>query len=254
MVEEITERKRAEEKMLELLEQNRHHTQRMFQVQEEERCRLARELHDELGQWLTVIHLNAETIKQFSEGQHRNIHESAQVIDESVTEILSDIRRMINLLRPALLDELGLIESLKDLTKQWQTQCPDIDITLSLEGKLNDFKYNLNITIFRIIQESLTNAAKYAKARDIAVQLIRQPGEIEAQDSLLLTVEDNGKGMDATFTTEGIGLHSMRERVIAVGGDFAIKSTKGEGTRIEARLPINIAFSERRRNPENTRQ
>ncbi len=248
--EDITERKQVEEKTLELLEQNRHLTQRMFQVQEEERRHLARELHDELGQWLAAIHINAETIKLLSVEQHLKIHDSAQVIDESVTEIHSNIRGMIHLLRPTLLDELGLIESLKDLTGQWQVQYPAIDLTLTLEGKLNDFKDYLNVTVYRIIQESLTNVAKHAKARDVAIQLIRQPGETEAQDSLVLTVEDNGKGIDALLATEGIGLHSLRERVLAVGGDFAIKSTKGEGTQIEARLPINIAFRERRRNPE----
>jgi PAS domain S-box-containing protein len=248
--EDITERKQAEEKMLELLEQNRHLTQRLFQVQEEERRHLARELHDELGQWLTVIHINAETIKLLSGEQHLNIYDSAQVIDESVTEIHNNIRGMIHLLRPTLLDELGLIESLKDLTGQWQVQCPTIDITLTLEGKLNDFKDYLNITIYRIIQESLTNVAKHAKARDVAIQLIRQPGETEAQDSLLLTVEDNGKGMEPSLSTEGMGLHSLRERVLAAGGDFAIRSTKGEGVCIEATLPINVTFRERRRNPE----
>lgn len=251
VIENITERKRAEEKTLQLLQLNRELTQRLFRVQEEDRRHLARELHDELGHWLTAIHLNTETIKQLSEGRYRDIYENARAISKSVTEIFSDIRGMINLLRPALLDQLGLTESLKDLIKQWRAQCCDIDITLSLKGKLNDLNDDLNITIYRIIQESLTNAAKYAKACDIAIQLIRQPGETKAQDSLLLTIEDNGEGINASLATEGIGLHSLRERVLAIGGNFAIKSTRGEGVRIEVQLPVNFVFRERRRDARN---
>ena len=238
MFEDITERKQAEETTLNLLQQNRDLTQRLFHAQEEERRHLARELHDEFGQWLTAIHLNTEIISQLSEGQNEGIYATAQVINESASEMYKTIHGMIRQLRPTLLDELGLVESLKHLVEQWQSQYPEADITLSLDGELDDFEDNINITIYRIIQESLTNVAKYAQARNAAVQLIRQPGEAGAQESLLLTVEDNGKGMDTEALTEGFGLAGMRERVLAVGGKFNIHSSPEKGVRIEIWLPV----------------
>jgi signal transduction histidine kinase len=233
------ERQHAEDKTLQLLQQNRELTQRLFQIQEEERRHLARELHDEFGQWLTAIHLNAETISQLSKGKNPHVHDSATAIDESATEMHKNIRDMIRQLRPTLLDELGLVESLKHLLDQWQAQHPEVELTLALDGKLDYLEDNLNITLYRIIQESLTNVAKYADARDVAVELMRREGRVGQQDSLLLNVEDNGKGMDTEAATEGFGLAGMRERVLAVGGKFTIHSPPGKGMRIEISIPLN---------------
>ncbi len=236
------ERKHAESKALQLLQQNRELTQRMFKIQEDERRYLGRELHDEFGQQLAAIHLNAETIKMLSKKQYLKIYEYAQVIDEIATDVHKKMRSILRQLRPALLDEMGLVDSLKELTNQWQVRFPTIKIKFSMEGELNDFDDNLNISIYRIIQESLTNVAKHAMADYVSVQLIRQPGERGAQDSLLLIVKDNGKGLDETFVAEGIGLPSLRERVLAVGGKFAIKSIKEKGVHVEVWIPINVTL------------
>lgn len=235
------ERKHTEEKTQKLLQQNRELTQRMFKIQEDERRYLARELHDEFGQQLAAIHLNAETIKMLSKIQHLKTYECAQVIDEIATDVHKNMRNMLRQLRPTLLDEMGLKDSLKELVNQWQVRFPMIDIEFSIEGELNDFEDNLNISIYRIIQESLTNVAKHAKAQNVSVQLIRQQEELEVQDYLLLIVKDNGKGLDDALVAEGTGLPSLRERVLALGGEFAIKSIKGKGVHIEAKLPINVA-------------
>lgn len=240
VVEDITERRQIEERTLELLEQNRQLNQRMFQLQEKERRNLARELHDELGQWLTAARLNTENIiRKTSESEHSDIYANALIIGECVTEMYKNTRGMIRQLRPTFLDELGLVESIKCLTDQWQAQHSAIDIILTIDGELDGLNENLNITLYRIIQESLTNAAKYARAHTVAVQLIRQPAEAGRQDSLLLTVEDDGKGMDRKAFTEGFGLTGMRERALAMGGNFNTKSTPGKGLRIEIRLPVN---------------
>nr|MCH9638873.1 sensor histidine kinase [Betaproteobacteria bacterium] len=236
------ERKHSESKTLQLLQQNRELTQRMFEIQEDERRYLARELHDEFGQQLAAIHLNAETIKMLSRKQNLKIHEYAQVIDEIATNVHKNMRNILRQLRPTLLDEMGLADSLKELTNQWQVQFPTIQIKFSMEGELNDLEDSLNIAIYRIIQESLTNVAKHAKAHNVSVQLIRQPGGIDAQDCLLLIVEDNGKGLDGRCITEGIGLPGLRERVLAVGGKFEIKSIKGKGVQIKARIPLDVAM------------
>ncbi len=239
---DITERKKVEEEMLQLLQQNRGLTQRMLKIQEDERCHLARELHDELGQPLAAIHLNAETIKMLSKKQYLKIHECAQVIDKTAINVNKSIRSILRQLRPTLLDDAGLEESLKELVNQWQIQFPTIEIELSMEGELKDFDDSINISIFRIIQESLTNVAKHSKAHKVSVQLIRKPRGIEAQDCLFLMVKDNGKGLDDRFITGGLGLPSLRERVIAIGGKFTINNTKGKGVSIEAQIPINVTL------------
>lgn len=239
IVRDISERKHAEQSMQKLLQQNRDLTQRLFHVQEEERRHLARELHDEFSQWLTAIHLNAETISQLSKKQNPHIHDSAKIIDESASEMYNNIHGMIHQLRPMLLDELGLVESIKYLVEQWQARHSEVDITLSLDGELDGFEDDLNITLYRVIQESLTNVSKYAEARDVAVELSRQSGEVGTEDSVLLTIEDNGKGMDTEAATEGFGLAGMRERVLAVGGKFNIHSFPGKGTRIKISIPVN---------------
>ena len=236
------ERKYAEEETLQLLQQNRELTQRMLKIQEDERRYLARELHDELGQQLAAIHLNAEAIKMLDEKQHLKIHECARVIDEIATSVQKNTRNILRQLRPTLLDEMGLTDSLKELVNQWQIRFPAIVIKLFMEGELNDFEDGLNIAVYRIVQESLTNVAKHAKAHFVSVQLIRQPGGIEAKDCLMLIVEDNGKGLDDTCITKGLGVTGLRERVLAIGGEFAIKSRKGEGVQIEARIPLNVAI------------
>ena len=232
------EHKQAEQATLDLLQQNRDLAHRMFQLQEEERKYIARELHDELGQWLTAIHLNAQAISLHSKELNPIIYDNAQVINVSVSEMHKSIRGMIRQLRPALLSELGLVDSLRGLFDQWQAQYPTINSRLILEGALSDFEDNLNITIYRIIQESMTNVVKHARSSNVVVQLVRQSGEKGELDSLLLTIEDDGEGMDTSLINEGIGLLGMRERAFAIGGDFSIKSKKGEGVRINARFPI----------------
>lgn len=239
---DITERKKAEEEILQLLQQNRRLSQRMLKIQEDERRHLARELHDELGQPLAAIHLNAETIKVLSKKQYLKIHECAQVIDETAIDVNKSIHSILRQLRPTFLDDMGLVESIKELVNQWQIRFPTIEIKLSMEGELNDFEDDLNIAIYRIIQESLTNVAKHAKAHKVSVQLIRKPRGIEAQDCLFLMVKDNGKGLDDRFITGGLGLPSLRERVIAIGGKFSINNTKGKGVSIEAQIPINVTL------------
>lgn len=238
-LQDISGRKRAEDKTHELLRQNRELTQRLFQVQEEERRHLARELHDEFGQWLTAIQLNAANICQLSKEKDPHIYASARIIDESVSEMHKDIRNMIHQLRPTLLDELGMAESIKYLVGQWREQHPEVEVTLVLDGELDNLKDDINITLYRVIQESLTNVAKYAEAHDVAIELSRQRARGSMPDSLLLCIEDNGKGMDTEMATEGFGLAGMRERVLAVNGEFTNHSLPGKGVKIEISIPIN---------------
>lgn len=236
---DITAIREAEQRSQDLLQQNRLLTQRLFSLQESERRHLARELHDELGQWLTAIQAEAEAIcSSPSPELGPEIFANAQAIHKSAAEVQSVIRRILRRLRPSLLDELGLTESLQELAIQWRQHHPKIVCDLELDGNLGDLPESLNITLYRIVQEALTNIANHAQASHVKVWLRRVPDEASAPEHLLLTVQDDGIGMDPRLPVKGLGMLGMRERVIASGGEFMSHSTPGQGVRIEIRLPL----------------
>jgi len=245
---DITGVKEAEQLSQDLLRQNRLLTQQLFSLQESERRHLARELHDELGQWLTAIQAEAGAICSSSGAEREpEIRANAQAIGKSAAEVQSVIRRILRRLRPALLDELGLTDSLQELAIQWRQHHPKIVCDLELDGNLGDLPESLNITLYRIVQEALTNIANHAQASHVKVWLRRVPGVASEPEHLLLTVQDDGKGMDPRLPLKGLGMLGMRERVIASGGEFMSHCAPGQGVRIEIRLPLVAPREERRK-------
>lgn len=225
----------AEDKNRELLEQNRHLTKRMFGLQEAERRHLAQELHDEFGQWLTAIQADAQLISNLSEDEKTQIYASANAISSSANEVQKGVHGMIRQLRPSLLDDLGLVESLREHVTQWQKRHSSIHCDLALDGVLSSLGETLNITLYRIVQESLTNIARHAQATQAVISISREQGENGGM--IFLNIEDDGKGMVAFQNSEGLGLTGMRERVLAVGGSFTLHSAESGGVSIKIRLP-----------------
>lgn len=245
---DVTAIREAEQHSQDLLRQNRLLTQQLFSLQESERRHLARELHDELGQWLTAIQAEAGAICSSSGAKSEpKILANAQAIGRSAVEVQSVIRRMLRRLRPSLLDELGLTESLQELAIQWRQHHPKIVCDLELDDDLGDLPESLNITLYRLVQEALTNIANHAQASHVKVRLRRISGETSAPEHLLLTVQDDGKGMDPKRPVKGLGMLGMRERVIASGGEFMSYSEPGQGLCIEIRLPLVEQKIERRK-------
>jgi signal transduction histidine kinase len=239
VVVDITARREAEQRVDELLRQNRSLTRRMFNVQETERRDLARELHDELGQWLTAIQAEAEAIRSSTGVEcDPRLLISARAIGNSAGEIHHLIRQMLRRLRPSLLDTLGLTESLQELTAQWKEHHARIACDLEIVGDLQDVPESLGITTYRIVQEALTNVAKHSHAKHVSVHLQRESDKIGEADCLQLTVSDDGKGLDPERMRSGLGLMGMRERVIAAGGEFNLQNKPQRGVRITMRLPI----------------
>jgi len=136
-----------------------------------------------------------------------------------------------------LLDELGLADSLRELQRQWSHSHPDVICEFNLDDTLDSLGEERNITIYRLVQEALNNAASYAHAQRVMVSLTRESVGNDA-GIVVLRVEDDGAGFDAKKVRAGIGLLGMRERVIAAAGDFSIDSVPGEGTKIFAWLPL----------------
>jgi len=140
---------------------------------------------------------------------------------------------MMQRLRPAVLDDLGLVEALKEELSAWLDRNPEIETRLDVAGNLDDLDERINITIYRIVQECLTNITRHAGAGRVSISL---SGDI---DSLVLYVSDNGRGLDMSLPSDGLGLIGMRERAEGLGGEFMLESEQGAGATIRVRIPLN---------------
>lgn len=202
---------------------------RVVDAQELERTRLARELHDETGQALTSILLGLRELEQAigtDAGRDR-----VAAVRELVVSTLQDVRRLAVELRPAALDDFGLAAALERLV---DTHRQDRRIAVDLEVQIGDERLPADVetTMYRIVQEALTNIARHAGASRISVLVTRK------QDAAVVVVEDDGLGFDTSRLTAGLGLAGMRERVALVGGKLRLETSPGAGTTIAAEVPL----------------
>jgi hypothetical protein len=231
---DITEHNRAVEAERKL-EETRQLTQIIQHHIEDERRSLARELHDELGQYVTAIKTFAVAIGNKAGEKSPEIVSSAQTIVAAANHIYDGMHNIIRQLRPGVLDNLGLTETLRDAIAQWQTENPQLKFNLEFIGKLDGLGETLNINLYRIVQESVTNALRYSQASEINITLQRTTsGEAS------LRVRDNGIGMDVSKLEQSqqFGLLGMRERVQALNGSFKLESAPGKGVDIQVAIPI----------------
>jgi signal transduction histidine kinase len=144
---------------------------------------------------------------------------------------------MIARLRPVALDELGLVAALEHCVDHWRQRLPSTRFALTVNGHFEDLSEPLNLTLYRLIQEGLTNIYKHANARQATITLERIRSIERDQDELSLAVADDGCGMESNGRTSRFGLSGMRERVEMAGGTFVLESAPGRGLRFEAHLP-----------------
>lgn len=200
---------------------------RLINAQEDEKRNISRELHDQTGQSLTVLNLLLAKAIRSPETILTDIKEAQQ----TVKEVLSQVRGLSTSLHPGMLEDLGLLPTL-----QWYFNDFDkktgININFAHSGLERNLPAEINITVYRIIQEALTNIARYAEVKEATVAL-----ELEHQ-VLFIQIEDKGKGFDVESQQRGVGLRGMKERVNALKGNLKIHSVPGEGTLIEAALPV----------------
>lgn len=230
---DITERKQAEEAE-KRLEENRQLTHLIQRHIEDERRSLARELHDELGQYVTAIKTFAVGIFNKAEEKMPDIASNAQTIVSAANHIYDGMHNIIRQLRPGSLDNLGLSETLRDLVANYQQHHPDCKMKLTTRGDVNSFGETVNINIYRVIQEAVNNALKHSSASQIDIRL-----EVSKSGELQLTIKDNGGGMDFCKVDHSrhFGLLGMRERVQALQGNFNIDSELDKGTTISINIP-----------------
>ncbi len=210
----------------------------LVNAQEKERQRIARELHDETGQKLTALAMGLAAVDTSlgggdAAGGQRLIHNLREVSNQAITEL----RNIMSDLRPALLDDLGLVPALRSYVQQFAERHRDIEVILNADRPAKRPAPEYETVLFRVVQEALTNVARHARATQVTVML-EQHSRIAR-----LEVQDNGIGFDPGVPSRhapgsGLGLVGMRERVTLVGGSCNIISAPGQGTRIMVELPL----------------
>jgi signal transduction histidine kinase len=235
MVAEVSNRtqqlQKAESRSTKLLHENRQLIHTSLEIQEAERKHLARELHDELGQCLTAIQADAELIRDISNNDSR-IKTSATAIMDVSSRVYNVVHSMMHRLRPGILDNLGLVEALKDEINAWQCRHTETRCNFSCQGDLSALGEHTNITLYRIIQECLTNISKHANADIVDIELRNDT------DRLLLKVSDNGNGFNMQSNNRGLGLIGMRERVESLNGKLQLESEPAKGVIIMITVPL----------------
>ena len=228
---DVTERKRAEEDLRRSFEQLRALAAHLQSVREEERTRVAREIHDELGQALTAIKLDLTALlRDLSTNQEPAVRHCQSIL-KLLDEAIQSVRRIATDLRPGVLDDLGLVAAVEWAAEEFQArtgiQChvslPDVDIAMDPERAT---------ALFRIFQETLTNVARHANATQVNVRLV-QNGDLS------LEVRDDGKGISEKQLSAGqsLGILGMRERAMLLGGELTISGGPGKGTIVKVRIP-----------------
>jgi two-component system, NarL family, sensor histidine kinase UhpB len=206
----------------------------VLKAQENERSHLARELHDEMGQYLTAIHMHASILKQLKESQ--SIHESADVIDQLACDMLDLIHGKLEQLRGGKVTDFkhDLATQLQQLVNDWQLTNSEISITTSINGDLSDVGDEILHSVYRVTQECLTNISRHAKASNVTVTVDR------VANFVALDISDDGMGFDLDKTVTGFGVKGMKERIAICNGRYSIETSKGAGTHISVSLPCHM--------------
>jgi PAS domain S-box-containing protein len=236
--EEIAQRKQTEEALGESEKRLRFLSSQLIAVQEQERKRIASELHEGLGALLSGIKYKVEAaLQQRAKNQFKAMEKQLESVIPIIQESVEEVRRIQTDLRPATLDSLGLLATIRSFCRKFQTTYPSISIRQQVDIEEGEIPASLKIVIYRISQEALNNVAKHSKA-DLAHLFVRKrEGKME------LVIQDNGQGFDVNEALsrespgQGLGLPSMRERAELSGGLFTIDSAIGKGTTIRSSWP-----------------
>ena len=231
-VQDITAARRAGEEVVQSRKLLRDLSRRLHDVREQERRRIAREIHDDLGQPLTALRMDLAWLRARTPADALPLVAKAQDMERLVDETIDKVRAIATELRPAVLDDLGLVPAIEGEADEWQrrtgVRC-ELDLPADV-GRLDDARAT---TVFRVLQESLTNVARHARAARVRIQLRATPGEV------VLEVSDDGRGITPQeITAHGsLGLLGMRERADVWGGELGLHGVPGRGTTVTLCLP-----------------
>lgn len=241
---DISERKAAEGELIHSRTQLRELTSYLQSVREEERARISRELHDELGQTLTALKMELGWLRDrmpaASEVPRARVDRLVSIVDQAVV----DLRRIAADLRPLMLDELGLVLAVQWLAQSLAGRHRDLELTLAFDREDLVYSGEVSTAAFRIVQEALTNIIRHSRARRADIRARHEAGELR------LEIRDDGQGMDLAASQPGrLGLVGMAERARMLGGALAIESVPGAGTKVSVRLPLAAGKAVREAQP-----
>jgi PAS domain S-box-containing protein len=229
---DVTELKIAANRLAESYKELQRLALYLENVREEERAKIARNLHDEMGATLAALKMRIAWLASKLPHEMLQLSAEADHLSELVSDGIKTMRQVVSELRPNLLDDVGLIEAVKDYARRFQH---DTEIQCSVVLPENNFPLDerQSVTVFRIIQESLNNVAKHARASKVEIRfsLLRE--------SLLLQLKDNGVGFEQANSTRTFGLLGIKERALMIGGEARIDSAPGRGTQVSLSIPLS---------------
>jgi len=230
---DITERKLVEVAIKESEEQLRNLTTYLQKIGEVERTNIAREIHDELGLGLTVLKIDLSWLRKRLPKNEIQLHEKTDTMMQLIDKTIHTVKQISTDLRPGLLDDLGLAAAIEWQAEAFQ-QRTGIKCKIKIDPKDITFDRDRNTAIYRIVQETLTNVARHARATAVNVSLKQRNGQLE------LKVRDNGRGIteQELANPKSFGLIGIRERVKIFGGINIMKGVPGKGTTVTVRMPI----------------
>ncbi|HVT87078.1 MAG TPA: PAS domain S-box protein [Chitinophagaceae bacterium] len=231
---DISDRKKAEEELEESYIAIRHLSEHLQNIREEERTHIAREIHDELGQQLTVLKMDASWLnKKLGDADEKVKHKLKDLL-ELMDSTVKTVRRISSELRPSLLDDMGLVPAMEWHLKEFEKR-----VAVKTHFKMPSTELNLpegiKTGLFRIFQESLTNVARHANAKKVDINL-----QVE-KEKIVLSIKDDGKGfeMEQAKAKKTLGILGMRERSYMMGGNYEVKSKPGKGTKVIVSVPYS---------------
>lgn len=214
-------------------------TRRSLTIQEQERRQLAHALHDELGQSISAIKALGVSIQQSSGQQNSEENKALQSSVKSIIEVsgamYDRVRDMMSLLRPSVLDELGLRLALENMVDDWNSHHEDTFCRLEISAKLPDFEENLAINVYRIVQEALTNVARHANASEVTITVVA--AKLGKASAVELMIVDNGVGFNPATVDKGLGIFGIEDRVEAMSGTINLESNSS-GTGYTIIIPL----------------
>jgi PAS domain S-box-containing protein len=229
---DITQKIEAENRLKQYLEEIRMLTGHLQEIREEERKNVAREIHDELGQQLTVLKMEVAWMVRKLEGPEMKFETKLQALLETIDATMKTVRRICAELRPTSLDDLGLIAAIEWHAKQFEHKS-GIRVDLDLPQELVNLSPEIKTGLYRIFQESLTNVARHADARVVEIRLVVE------EMMIVMHITDDGKGFDTEAgQKQTLGILGMKERSLMMGGQYIISSRPGKGTRIMVSIPL----------------
>ena len=222
------------------VEEKRQLAERAVSLQDMERKQIARELHDEFGPYLFSLRAHASALVRLSDGRDAGadaLRKHGSSILEQVNALQQCNRRVLERLRPVGLAELGLREALEALLRLWKQSHPDVAIETTISHSLGETGETAELTIYRVVQEALTNVFRHARATsvNVTIEAAEGTGAQGTRNCALVRVRDNGRGLKPDYKL-GLGLTGMRERIMALGGTLSVASGDG-GVTVEAIIP-----------------